>query len=154
MHNLVKYPGLIILIASVTSCLSAQAIKIFINLLRFRKLDFKTMIRTGGMPSSHSAMVSSLATGIALVEGVNSAVFDLAIVFALIVMYDASGVRRSVGIQAGILNKMINEMTVDNPQLQLERIKEFIGHTPYEVFAGALFGIGMGFLFCHQFVAQ
>jgi len=66
------------------------------------------MIRTGGMPSSHSAMVSSLATGIALVEGVNSAVFDLAIVFALIVMYDASGVRRSVGIQAGILNKMIN----------------------------------------------
>ncbi|MDX1921101.1 MAG: divergent PAP2 family protein [Candidatus Caenarcaniphilales bacterium] len=126
----------------------AQALKIFINFIRFRKLDFGILVRTGGMPSSHSAMVTSLVTSIGIVEGWNTPVFALAVCFALIVMYDASGVRRSVGIQATILNQMIVELNNDNPELQFNRIKEFIGHTPFEVLAGATLGILMGFLVC------
>lgn len=102
------------------------------------------------MPSSHSAMVTSLVTAIGIIEGWQSTVFALALCFALIVMYDASGVRRSVGIQATILNQMIVELNNDNPELQFKRIKEFIGHTPFEVLAGAALGVLIGFLVCYS----
>lgn len=150
MSDLSKIPSLIILISSISSCLLAQALKILINYIRFRKLDFGILVRTGGMPSSHSAMVTSLVTAIGIIEGWQSTVFALALCFALIVMYDASGVRRSVGIQATILNQMIVELNNDNPELQFKRIKEFIGHTPFEVLAGAALGVLIGFLVCYS----
>jgi uncharacterized protein len=146
--ELSKYPSILVLASSVASCLIAQTLKIFINLLRLRKLDLSILMKTGGMPSSHSAMVTSLATGIAIVDSFSSTQFALAITFALIVMYDATGVRRSVGIQATILNKMIAELSTENPQLKLARIKEFLGHTPFEVVAGACLGVLIGFGFC------
>jgi uncharacterized protein len=144
-------PSLIILISSILSCFTAQALKILINFIRFKKLDFGILVRTGGMPSSHSAMVTSLVTAVGVCAGWASPVFALAVCFALIVMYDASGVRRSVGIQATLLNQMIIEFNNDNPELQLKRIKEFIGHTPFEVLAGALLGILIGYGVCYSF---
>ncbi len=148
MIEISKFPSLVVLIASISSSLTAQAIKIFVNLLRHRKLDFGILVKTGGMPSSHSAMVTALATCIAIIDGIGSTQFALSVCFALIVMYDATGVRRSVGIQATILNRMIAELSTENPQLKMERIREFLGHTPFEVLAGACFGIFMGVFTC------
>ncbi|MDJ0625202.1 MAG: divergent PAP2 family protein [Candidatus Caenarcaniphilales bacterium] len=148
MIEINKLPSLIILIASISSCLIAQSLKILINLIRFQKFDFGILVRTGGMPSSHSAMVTSLVTATGIIDGWQSTSFALAACFALIVMYDASGVRRSVGIQATILNQMIVEFNNDNPELQFKRIKEFLGHTPVEVLVGAFLGIVLGFSIC------
>lgn len=147
MSNITQYTGLLILLSSVASCLVAQLIKLIANLLQKRKFDFGILVKTGGMPSSHSAMVTSLATGVALAEGLHSTQFALALGFALIVMYDATGVRRSVGIQATILNQIIAEFNNDNPELKMQRIKELLGHTPFEVLAGCCLGAAMGFLF-------
>jgi uncharacterized protein len=147
LANIHKYPGLIILFSAVIACLVAQFIKLMVNLLQQRKFDFGILVQTGGMPSSHSAMVTSLATGVALVDGLYSTQFALALCFALIVMYDATGVRRSVGIQATILNQIIVEFNNDNPELKMQRIKEFLGHTPFEVLAGSCLGITIGFVF-------
>ncbi len=135
------------MLSSVASCFTAQIIKLITNLLQKRKFDFGILVQTGGMPSSHSAMVTSLATGVALVEGLYSTQFALALCFALIVMYDATGVRRSVGIQATILNQIISEFNNDNPELKMQRIKELLGHTPFEVLAGCCLGALMGFTF-------
>ena len=151
LNELSKFPSLVILITSVSSCLIAQFVKIIINLIRLKKLDLGILVRTGGMPSSHSAMVTSLASSVGFIEGFNSSVFALAVCFALIVMYDASGVRRSVGIQAGILNQMISELSTENPLFKINRIREFIGHTPFEVVVGACFGIYMGYQVCSCF---
>ncbi|HEY9886360.1 MAG TPA: divergent PAP2 family protein [Vampirovibrionales bacterium] len=144
--NLLKQPSIIILLSSILSCLSAQTIKILFNFIRLKKFDFGILFRTGGMPSSHSAMVTSLATSVALIDGWTNVSFALAVCFSLIVMYDASGVRRSVGIQASIINKMIRDFNTENPEQQMKNVKEIIGHTPFEVLAGALFGILVGWL--------
>ena len=91
------------------------------------------------MPSSHSAFVTSLATGVGLTEGFDSTLFALAAVFALIVMYDAAGVRRAAGKQARVLNAIIEDL--NRRELHPERLRELLGHTPVEVLAGALLGI-------------
>lgn len=91
------------------------------------------------MPSSHSAFVTSLATGVGLVEGSDSTLFALAAVFALIVMYDAAGVRRAAGKQARVLNAIIEDL--NRRELHPERLRELLGHTPVEVVAGALLGV-------------
>ena len=97
-----------IIITSLLASLSAQFFKVIIHLIKNKKLDWKRFLATGGMPSSHSALVSSCATSIALTEGVNSTIFALSIVLASVVMYDAVGVRRSVGIHAQNLNNINN----------------------------------------------
>lgn len=91
------------------------------------------------MPSSHSAFVTSLATGVGLVEGFDSTLFALAAVFALIVMYDAAGVRRAAGKQARVLNAIIEDL--NRRELHPERLRELLGHTPVEVVAGARLGV-------------
>ena len=141
-------PGLIVLVSSLFSSFSAQLIKLLFYLIRDRKFNLKILFSTGGMPSSHSAFVSCLSTSVALIEGLASLDFAICTVFSSIVMYDASGVRRSVGIQAGILNQMIEELIRDNKEFKFERIKELIGHTPFEVIVGAGFGSLIGFLSC------
>ena len=97
------------------------------------------------MPSSHSALVTSLATATARITGANSPAFAITIVLASIVMYDAAGVRRAVSIQARILNQMIDEAFQGKPFAE-KRLRELIGHTPFQVFVGALLGIGIGLL--------
>lgn len=116
-----------------------QSMKVIIELLKYKKLDIRRWWGSGGMPSSHSALVCSLATTVGYVEGVNSAIFAISIAFAAIVMYDASGVRRAAGKQARILNQII-ESERDNINVQ-EKLIELLGHTPLEVYVGAFVGI-------------
>lgn len=124
-----------------TAWFIAQTAKVFSYVLQNKKFDFRRFFGSGGMPSSHSAFVVSLATVVGRNEGFDSAVFGVAFVIALIVMYDAAGVRRAAGRQAQVLNKLIAETQKGGDSHFEERLKELIGHSPVEVFIGALLGI-------------
>lgn len=128
-----------ILMMSILAWAIAQFFKIISWAFVSRELNFKRLVEPGGMPSSHSAFVTSLAMGIGIREGFNSSIFALATVFALIVMYDASGVRRAAGKQARVLNAIIEDL--NRRQIHPERLRELLGHTPFEVLVGALLGI-------------
>ena len=110
-------------------------------------MNFKRFIETGGMPSSHSSTVTSMATSVAIVEGMSSTYFAIAFVVACITMYDAAGIRRAAGKQAGVLNKVMEKLahTIEE-KIHDERLKELLGHTPYEVLAGALLGLIVAFV--------
>lgn len=123
-----------------------QCFKVAWDLITTRKFNFKRILGAGGMPSSHSAVVTSLATLIGKNEGFNSPIFALSIIFACIVMYDAAGVRRAAGKQAQLLNKIINTPGLSGLQVQ-EKLVEVLGHTPTQVFVGALIGIIAGIIF-------
>lgn len=122
-----------------------QCTKIVIELIKNKKLNLRRIVGSGGMPSSHSAFVCSLATTIGITEGVSSPLFAMAVALSAIVMYDAAGVRRAAGKQAKILNQII-ESERENINVQ-EKLIELLGHTPLEVYVGALVGIVMAFLF-------
>ena len=124
----------------------AQLCKVIINLIRKRHLDFAYMYSPGGMPSAHSALMTALATTIGLMYGFESPLFAIALVVAFIVMYDAAGVRRTVGHQSTVLNKMLDELFKGNKEFS-QRLGEIIGHTKWEVFVGALLGIAFGIIF-------
>ncbi len=128
-----------ILMMAILAWAIAQFFKIISWAFVSRELNFKRLVEPGGMPSSHSAFVTSLATGVGIREGFDSPIFALATVFALIVMYDASGVRRAAGKQARVLNAIIEDL--NRRQLHPERLRELLGHTPFEVLVGALLGI-------------
>lgn len=102
---------------------------------------------TGGMPSSHSATVSCLAAVTGMYFGFHSIFFLIVLIFALITMFDAAGVRRNVGRQAKVLNKMLDEL-YEKGAFHEQRLKELLGHTPVEVFAGAFLGILLAWLIC------
>ena len=125
----------------------AQTFKIVAKYIKTGKLDMRTLAKTGGMPSSHSCCTMGMAVSVGLIEGFNSISFAIALCLAFIVMYDAAGVRRTVGLQARVLNQIMTEIFSEHPRLSSERIKEFLGHTPVEVFVGAAFGsfIAWGF---------
>ena len=111
------------------------------------KINFRRILGAGGMPSSHTACITSLATSIGIIEGFGSTTFALAAVFCFIVMYDAAGVRRAAGKQARILNRIIES---DGKDINVQdKLVELLGHTPVEVFVGFIVGILMGVLFCH-----
>ncbi len=118
----------------------AQAIKVLMGLVRTRKFDFRWFVRSGGMPSSHVSMSMGLCTSVGLYYGFNSGLFALALGFTIITMFDAQGVRRHSGKQAEILNKIIEDI-YEHKGVQENRLKEFIGHAPVEVYAGAALGI-------------
>ena len=123
---------------------TAQFIKVVSRLIVERRLDFTLLVSSGGMPSSHSSYTVSLAVVIGKVYGWDSGLFGLAVAFALIVMYDAAGVRRAAGKQAKVLNKLVHSHL---GRIEFEgKLKELIGHTPLEVLMGALLGILMGLL--------
>ena len=128
-----------VLMASFLAWALAQLLKIVSWAVTRGKLNFRRLVEPGGMPSSHSAFVTSLATGVGLTEGFDSTIFALAAVFALIVMYDAAGVRRAAGKQARVLNAIIEDL--NRRELHPERLRELLGHTPVEVVAGALLGV-------------
>jgi len=121
----------------------AQTLKVVGGLIRERRLDMSFFIRSGGMPSSHTALVTSLATSVGILLGFNSVEFAITAVFASIVMYDAAGVRRSVSRQSVILNRILQELREHRPKDVEHDVRELIGHTPFQVFSGALLGIGI-----------
>jgi len=134
-----------ILLAAVIAWAVAQVSKTVFELIQQHKLILSRLVSSGGMPSSHTALVNGLATATGRMMGVGSATFAIAVVLASIVMYDAAGVRRAVSIQARILNQMIDEAFQGRPIAE-KRLRELIGHTPIQVFVGALLGIAIGLL--------
>ncbi|ACB50227.1 hypothetical protein cce_0876 [Crocosphaera subtropica ATCC 51142] len=133
-----------ILLVSLIACFSAQGLKLIIELIRHRKINFRYLVTTGGMPSAHSALVGALATGVGLTRGWESPEFAIACLFAVIVMYDAAGVRQAAGKQARILNQLLDELIHDTHHLNTEeRLKELLGHTPFQVVIGLTWGIGV-----------
>jgi uncharacterized protein len=142
-------PGILentILISAITAWVIAQLLKMLINFIIHRTFDLRFLISSGGFPSSHSATVSALALGIGKYYGWDSPIFAVASVFAMIVMYDAAGVRRAAGKQAEVINQLVEGLYHQMSHLSQERLKELIGHTPFEVFAGAIVGILVGLL--------
>ena len=128
----------------------AQTIKILLCLITTHRLNFSLIMGSGGMPSSHSATVCALTTSIALTEGLDSPLFAITAIFSFIVMYDAAGVRRAAGEQAKILNRIVRRAQEHKDEVLAERpsdLKELIGHTPIQVFAGALLGVLLPLLF-------
>ena len=123
-----------------------QVFKLVYDLVKTKKFNFKRIMGAGGMPSSHSAVVTSLTTLVGKVIGVNSPVFAIALIFSFVVMYDACGVRRAAGKQAKVLNDIVNTPGLSNIQVQ-EKLQEALGHTPVQVFVGALIGIIAGLIF-------
>lgn len=120
-----------------------QSFKVLQELITTKKFNFKRILGAGGMPSSHSAVVCCLSTLIGRNVGFDSAIFGLAVIMSLVVMYDAAGVRRAAGKQAKILNKIVNTPGLAIETVQ-EKLQEVLGHTPVEVFVGALIGIIIG----------
>src|SRR5512133_2819732 len=122
-----------VLLVSFGAWLIAQALKVIIHMLVEKRLDLWRIVSMGGMPSSHSALVSALATGIGVADGVRSTTFALAVVFASVVMYDAAGIRQAVSAQARILNRLLDEY-FKHQRLDEGRLRELLGHTRIEVF--------------------
>ena len=125
--------------------ITGQGIKIVTNLLRGKKFNFRWVIGTGGMPSSHAAGVTALTTCCGLEYGFQSGMFALAFVFAMVTMFDAQGVRRSTGEQAEILNRVIDDMYW-HKKVDMGRIREFVGHSPIQVLMGFVLGFAMALL--------
>ena len=125
---------------------AAQVLKVITVLVTDKRIDFGRFIGAGGMPSSHSAFVTGLAVAIGLDSGFSSHMFSIAAVLALVVMYDAAGVRRAAGEQAKILNRLVEDWEKRNYQNTEVHLKELLGHTPMQVFAGALLGIAIAML--------
>lgn len=130
----------------------AQAAKLIINYWLEKKWDFDLLTSSGGFPSSHTAIVCALAISIGKIDGWDSSLFAISVALAVIVMYDAAGVRRATGNHARIINYLVdwmkqnpNDLIVNN--IQEEKLKELIGHTPFEVFGGAILGCVIGLIF-------
>lgn len=134
-----------VLLAAFLAWALAQLGKTVYELLRQRRLVISRLVSAGGMPSSHSALVTGLATATGRQLGVVSPIFAVTVVLAAIVMYDAAGVRRAVSIQARIINQMIEEAFQGSLHGE-KRLRELIGHTPIQVFVGGLLGVVVGLL--------
>ena len=122
----------------------AQVSKVIIDSVLTHRINFRRLATAGGMPSSHSALVVSLTTVIGRLQGIQTPLFALAVIFSSVVMYDATGVRRAAGQQAMILNRLLDDVFVAHEGIRHERLRELLGHTPIEVIAGALLGVVIG----------
>lgn len=123
-----------------------QLFKLIYDLVTTKQFNFKRILGAGGMPSSHSAVVTSLATMIGTNQGIESPIFAVSVIFAFVVMYDAAGIRRAAGKQAKILNEIVNTPGLSGVQVT-EKLQEALGHTPIQVLVGAIIGIIVGFIF-------
>ena len=128
------------------SWLVAQVLKVLINGIRIKQIKWSYMYSPGGMPSAHTAVMTALATTVGIEYGFDSPLFAISMVVAFIVMYDAAGVRRTVGYQSTMLNKMLDELFKGKKEFS-QRLQEIIGHTKWEVFMGAVLGIALGIAF-------
>lgn len=129
--------------AAILAWLSAQLIKVIFTIISEKKIDISRMYGAGGMPSSHSALVTAMTASIGKLYGFDAPIFAVSCVFTMIVMYDAAGVRRAAGKQA----KAINLLFMHTDLKFEEQLKELLGHTPLQVFCGAVLGIAVGCLF-------
>jgi acid phosphatase family membrane protein YuiD len=130
------------LVIPVSAWAISQLIKVLVILARGKSFDWWFLVRSGGMPSSHTALVCALAAVVAMTQGFNSIVFAITAILAMVVMYDAAGVRQAVGRQSKILNRIIKELREKRPKGEVERdLREFIGHTQFQVIVGAVVGI-------------
>ncbi|XVF80239.1 hypothetical protein PTKIN_Ptkin15bG0055100 [Pterospermum kingtungense] len=125
----------------------AQSMKMFLNFFIERKWDFRILFASGGMPSSHSALCTALTTSVAICHGIADSLFPVCLGFSLIVMYDAIGVRRHAGMQAAVLNMIVEDLFQGHPISQ-RKLKELLGHTPSQVLAGAMLGIFVACVCC------
>lgn len=142
-----------ILLSAVAGWLVAQILKTLIHLLFTKKFVAERLVGSGGMPSSHSATVCALCTSACYFYGFGSFEFALTFIFALVVMYDAMGVRRETGIQARVLNEMLKIFEdMGSDMAPQDKLKEFVGHTPLQVLIGGILGIAIALLMC-QFTA-
>jgi len=126
--------------ATFCAWLTAQFTKMLCALYKTGRLDFNYLVSTGGMPSAHSSMVSALMTSVGLTIGFDSAMFVIALAFAMVTMFDASTVRRAAGLQARLLNELINELFKEH-HLSERKLVELLGHTRLEVFLGMVIGV-------------
>ena len=138
--------GNFILILSAAPWATAQVLREVIQLVTKRRLDWRRIWGSGGMPSSHSAFVCACAASTGNLYGFSSALFAIAAVVAIVVMYDAANVRKAAGEQAKILNYMMNHWSEMKPALFSKELKELLGHSPLQVIMGALLGIAIGLL--------
>jgi acid phosphatase family membrane protein YuiD len=129
-----------VLICGLAGWALAQIIKVPLYYLTDREWDWALLLRAGGMPSSHSALVAGTAHAIGLFEGFDTALFALAIAIAIIVIYDATGIRRQAGKHAEIINAMVRDLASGHP-LREEQLREVLGHTPLEALGGMLLGL-------------
>ncbi len=130
----------------VLSWFGIQTFKLIYDLVTTKKFNFKRILGAGGMPSSHASVVMSLTTLIGKEYGLDSAIFAVSLIFSFIVMYDAAGVRRAAGKQAKLLNKIVETPGLTSLQVS-EKLVEVLGHTPMQVFVGALIGVIIGIIF-------
>jgi hypothetical protein len=133
------------LLAPLVAWAIAQAAKVILTSARQRRLNLRVLAETGGMPSSHAAIVMGMTTAVGKYAGVSSAAFAIALIFSFVVMYDAAGLRRAAGRQAAILNRLVEDL-VHMRGMQEQKLRELLGHTPVEVVVGALLGIGVGLI--------
>lgn len=151
MNNFLKIFSNDIINIAVLGWVIAQAAKVILVLLQQKKWDFTRFTGSGGMPSSHSSTVAGLTTYILKTEGFSSPLFALALVFSIVVMYDAAGVRRAAGEQAKILNRIVKDWNKTNPKKLQKELKELLGHTKTEVFVGMILGIAIALVYNYIF---
>ncbi|MEK7354201.1 MAG: divergent PAP2 family protein [Chloroflexota bacterium] len=134
------------LVATIWAWALAQLSKTLVAFLQGKGLSLRYLYGSGGMPSSHSALVSALATAVAIIQGFGSVAFAICFVMALIVMYDAAGVRQSVSRQSRVLNRIVRELSLGHLAGLENDLRELVGHTPFQVFAGSAIGIAVALL--------
>jgi acid phosphatase family membrane protein YuiD len=133
------------LLAPLVAWAIAQAAKVILTSVRQRRVNLRGVAETGGMPSSHAAIVMGMTTAVGKYAGVSSAPFAIALIFSFVVMYDAAGLRRAAGRQAAILNRLVEDL-VHMRGMQEQKLRELLGHTPVEVVVGAVLGIVVGLI--------
>ncbi|MCS6813422.1 MAG: divergent PAP2 family protein [Cyanobacteria bacterium] len=135
-----------VLWVAIAACLIAQVLKAVVDIVKQGKITFRLLVGTGGMPSAHSALVTALATGVGQTVGWASPEFAIATVVAVIVMYDAAGIRQAAGKQAQVLNQIMDEVFQEQHELRPDRLKELLGHTPVQVLVGSGLGAAISWL--------
>lgn len=138
---LIANNGYEVLACGLLSAFTSQIIKFLLFTIQAKKINFKIFTTTGGMPSTHSAGVMGLSTMVGILEGYDSVMFAIALGFSLVIMYDAAGLRRAAGKTAASLNKMMEDFYNHDLRAVGGKLKELLGHTPFEVFVGAVYGI-------------
>ena len=132
-----------VLIAALLAWALAQGLKMPVEYARTRRWNWVLLLRAGGMPSSHSSLVTALAHGIGLVVGYDSAMFALAVVVAMVVIYDATGIRRQSGLHAEVINVLVHDLLEGHPRRHEEQLREVLGHSPLEAIVGLLPGLAV-----------
>lgn len=132
-----------VLIAAVLAWAVAQGLKMPIEYARTRRWNWVLLLRAGGMPSSHSSLVTALAHGIGLSVGYDSAMFALAVVVAMVVIYDATGIRRQSGLQAEAINVLVRDLLKGHPMRHEKQLREVLGHSPLEAIVGLCLGLAV-----------